>query len=139
VGGIWSPSVAPTWSYQIVVSLYGSIKSDTGGGRFSPSEQQVREGEFARGYVRGYVAMESYMPKRVVAWSQLRGSAGSRVFRIRSKGQFKTRRQAFRKYIHPLSVKIDKTRSMRKTRTSTQPRIVWPPPCPRIYRIVFGY
>ena len=32
VGGIWTPSVAPMWSYQIV-SLFGSIKSDTGVGK----------------------------------------------------------------------------------------------------------
>ena len=42
--------------------------------------------------------------KRVVASSQLRSSAGSHDFHIRSKGQFKRRQQAFREYTHSLYV-----------------------------------
>ena len=55
-------------------------------------------------FERCSVEKESHKSKRVVAWGQLRGSARSRNFRIRSKGQFKRRQQAFRKYKHPLSV-----------------------------------
>ena len=55
-------------------------------------------------FERCSVEKESHKSKRVVAWGQLRGSVGSRNFRIRSKGQFKRRQQAFRKYKHSLSV-----------------------------------
>ena len=57
-------------------------------------------------FARCSILKEVYKSKRVVAWSQLRGSVGSRDFHIRSKGQFKRTKQAFRKYtsIHSLSV-----------------------------------
>jgi hypothetical protein len=48
-------------------------------------------------FTRFSIPKEFCKLKRVVAWSQLRGSAGSHDFHIRPKGQFKRTKQAFRK------------------------------------------
>ena len=80
-------------------------------------------------FERCNVEKESYKSKCVVlvAWTQLRGSAGSRDFHIRSKGQFKRRQQAFIKCTHPLSIS---TNLILQSALSIAVRRVGPP-CPR--------
>ena len=85
-------------------------------------------------FERCSVEKESHKSKRVVAWGQLRGSAGSRDFRIRSKGQFKRRQQAFRKYKHALCVC---TNLIPQSAMCTAARYCMVP-CARNHRIV-GY
>ena len=92
-----------------------SARSDVGkplayeGGscKISSSVAVSTAGMLGRLFARRSISKGQYKPKWAVAWSQLRGSARSRDFRIRSKGQFERRQQAFRKFTHSLSVCVN--------------------------------